>query len=263
MQRLRKGKSKCFHRVGILGLTLGLAMLFLALPIQASDGMLADLSGEQIAKLEPIIDDFYARQQKTINMLEVKYQALLMELQRPDAFADAKTAKASSENFKRLVRELGDLLGQLLRERTDYLLAIKDILTPEQKKGIVYSLDFDVEPEDHIRIYYDVDTDELLGGFTPEQAKKLLKIRHKFEVKTSKLELKIDTLAVEFREAYMQAEPDSKKIRKLLTKITELNIEMLNAAVDYSLATKDVLTDEQKQRLRHFYLTVFQSDILR
>ena len=61
----------------------------------------------------------------------------------------------------------------------------------------------------------------------------------------------------------MKANPDSKKMRAYLKEVTDLNIKILNAAVDCSLKTKDLLTNEQKQRLGHIILTVYQRDILR
>ncbi len=244
---------------------LAVSLILLVIPVAAlaQEGFAADLTDDQINRIQKATDEFHARQFDLLNTIQVKYQALLMELQRRDAFKDKKTAAASSAKYKRLVRELGDLVGQLLRARTDYLLAIKDVLTPEQKKELIYSMDFDVEPEKRIRIYYDVDMDELLGGFTPEQTKQLLKIRHAYEVRMAELTLAVDNLEVDMRQEYMRAEPDSKKMRGYLQEATDLNIQILNAAVEFTLQVKDVLTDEQKQRLRHFFLTVYQPDILR
>ncbi|MDJ0884268.1 MAG: hypothetical protein QNJ48_08895, partial [Desulfobacterales bacterium] len=185
--------KRCGHA---LRNALALFLVLLAIPaaVFALEGFAGDLTDDQINRIQKVTDDFHARQFDLLNTIQVKYQALLMELRRRDAFKDKKTAEASSANYKRLVRELGDLVGQLLRARTDYLLAIKDVLTPEQKKELIYNLDFDVEPEKRIRIYYDVDMEELLGGFTPEQTKQLLKIRHAYEVRMAELTLAVDNL---------------------------------------------------------------------
>ncbi len=244
-------------------LAVFLVLMVVPAAVFALEGFAGDLTDDQINRIQKATDEFHERQFGLLNTIQVKYQALLMELQRKDAFKDKKAAAASSANYKRLVRELGDLVGQFLRARTDYLLAIKDVLTPEQKKELIYSMDFDVEPEKRIRIYYDVDMDELLGGFTPEQTKKLLKLRHDYEVKMAELTLAVDNLEVDMRQEFMKSEPDSKKMRAYIQEMTELNFQILEAAVDFTLQVKDVLTDEQKQRLRHFFLTIYQPDILR
>lgn len=260
-----KMKIVCKRRGHALWNALAVALVLLLIPAAAFalEGFAGDLTDDQINRIQKSTDEFHERQYGLLNTIQVKYQALLMELQRRDAFKDKKTAEASSANYKRLVRELGDLVGQLLQARTDYLLAIKDVLTPAQKKELIYSMDFDVEPEKRIRIYYDVDMEELLGGFTPEQTKQLLKIRHAYEVRMAELTLAVDNLEVDMRQEFMRAEPDSKKMRAYLKDATDLNIQILDAAVDFTLQVKDILTDEQKQRLRHFFLTIYQPDILR
>ena len=263
MKQISSLESKRWHRRSLMALLLILALAAMPATASAEEGFAADLTDEQIGRILNITDDFHQRQFDLLSLIQVKFQALLMELQRKDAFKDEETAKASSAKYKRLVRELGNLVGQLLRARTDYLLAIKDVLTPEQKKELIYSLDFDVEPEKKIRVYFDVDMNELLGGFTPEQTKKLLEIRHAYEVRMAELNLAVDNLEVDLRQEFMKANPDSKKIRAYLKEITDLNTKILDTAVDYSLKTKDILTNEQKQRLRHFFLTVYQPDILR
>ncbi len=247
----------------LMALLVTLALVAISATASAEDGFAAGLTDEQIGRIQNATDEFHQRQFDLLSTIQVKYQALLMELQRKDAFKDKKTAEASSANYKRLVRDLGNLVGQLLRARTDYLLAIKDVLTPKQKKELIYSLDFDVEPEKKIRVYFDVDMNELLGGFTPEQTKKLLNIRHAYEVRMAELNLAVDNLEVDLRQEFMKANPDSKKMQAYLKEMTDLNIKILDAAVDYSVKTKDLLTNEQKQRLRHFFLTVYQPDILR
>ena len=247
----------------LMALFVGLILITMPATAPAEEGFAANFTDEQLRKIEETTNDFHRRQYDLVSKIQMAYHALIMELQRPDAFKDEMTAKASSANYKKLVRELGELVGQMFQARTDYLLAIKDVLTPEQKRELIYQVDFDVEPEKEIRIYFDVDMDELLGGFTPEQTKKLLKLQHDYEVRMAELTLAIDNLEVDIREEFLKAEPDSKKMRAYLKEITELNIQMLNAAVDYSLDTKDVLTNEQKQRLRHFFLTVYEPDILR
>jgi Spy/CpxP family protein refolding chaperone len=53
----------------------------------------------------------------------------------------------------------------------------------------------------------------------------------------------------------LKADSDSKKREKMLRQLTELNIQELQTLVDYSFKFKDVLTVEQKKKMRHFVLT--------
>jgi hypothetical protein len=41
----------------------------------------------------------------------------------------------------------------------------------------------------------------------------------------------------------------------MLRQLTELNIQLMQTMVDYTLKFKDVLTVDQKKNLRHFILT--------
>ncbi len=57
--------------------------------------------------------------------MEHKALALYHELQREDAFADEARAEQATKTFKGLVKDLSDLMAQLLRTQTEYFLSIK------------------------------------------------------------------------------------------------------------------------------------------
>ena len=213
------------------------------------------LTRDQVNRIKDIIDEFYNRELEIIYQMEHKALALYQELQREDAFADDAKATEASKTFKGLVKDLSDLMAQLLRARTEYFLSIKHVLTPQQKTQLINSLNVDLEPRERIYIYYEVEIEEILGGFTPEQSKKIIKFQHDLEVKVAKTKRELDLVELDFRQELSKAEPDSKKIKKIVRDVTELNIELLETIVEATLKFKDVLTIEQKKKMRHFILT--------
>ena len=92
----------------LMALLVTLALVAMSATASAEEGFAADLTDEQIGRILNVTDEFHQRQFDLLSLIQVKYQAMLMELQRKDAF----TAKTSSANYKRLVRELGKLAGQ-------------------------------------------------------------------------------------------------------------------------------------------------------
>lgn len=218
------------------------------------------LTQDQVNRIKDITDEYYNRELEIIYQMEHKALALYHELQREDAFEDDTKAAEASKTFKALVKDLGNLMAQLIRTRTEYFLKIKHVLTPQQKTQLINSLNVDIETGDRIHIYYKVDIEDLLGGFTPEQSKKIVRLQHDLEVKVAKIKRELDLIEIDFRQELAKAEPDSKKIKKIVREVTELNIQLLETIVDATLKFKDVLTVEQKKRMRHFILTNARPD---
>lgn len=219
------------------------------------------LTANQVNRIKDIIDEYYNRELEIIYKMERKALELYQELQREDAFADEAKAAEASKKFKGLVKDLSNLMADLLRTRTEYFLKVKHVLTPEQKTQLINSLNVDLEPQDGITIYYEVDMEEILGAFTPEQSKKIVKLQHDLEVKMANIKRELELIEIDFRQELAKDQPDSKKVKKIVEKSTELNIELMNTVVDATLKFKDVLTIEQKKRLRHFILTAARPEL--
>ena len=218
------------------------------------------LTQDQVNQIKSIIDEYYSLELEIIYQMEHKALVLYQELQREDAFADETKAEEASKTFKGLVKDLSNLMAQLLRIRTEYFFKIKHVLTPEQKTQLINSLNVDLEPRDGIYVYYEVDIEEILGGISSEQAKKIVKLQHKVEVKMAKIQRELDLAEIDFRLELSKAEPNSKKIKKIIQEVTELNVELLETVVEATLDFKDVLTIEQKKKMRHFILTAARPD---
>jgi Spy/CpxP family protein refolding chaperone len=228
---------------------------------RASTAFTPDLTDEQIKSIETIIDKYYQLELEIIYQMEHKGLALYHELQREDAFADEEQAAQATRTFKSLVKDLSNLEAQLLRTQTEYFLSIKHVLTDEQKKRLINSLNVELEPQDSIYIYYEVNIENILGTFTPEQSKKIVHIQHDLEVKMARINKELDLVEIDFRLELLAKDPDSKKIKEIVGEVTELNIELMGTVVDATLQFKDVLTIEQKKKLRHYILTAVSPDL--
>ncbi len=220
-----------------------------------------NLTDEQIKSIKTITDKYYLRELDILYQMEHKSLALYHELQRKDAFADEARAEQASKTFKGLVKDLSNLMAQLLRTKTEYFLSIKHVLTDEQKKQLINSLNVELEPQERVYIYYEVDIEYILGALTPEQSKKIVQIQYDLEVKMARINKELDLAEIDLRLEMLASEPDSKKVKEIISGVTELNIALMETVVDATLQFKDVLTIEQKKKLRHYILTGVRPDL--
>ncbi len=134
-------------------------------------------------------------------------------------------------------------------------------MTDEQKKQLINSLNVELEPQERVYIYYEVDIEYILGALTPEQSKKIVQIQHDLEVKMARINKELDLAEIDLRLELLAKDPDSKKIKEIVSEVTELNIALMETVVDATLQFKDVLTIEQKKKMRHYILTGISPDL--
>ncbi len=134
-------------------------------------------------------------------------------------------------------------------------------MTDEQKKQLINSLNVELEPQERVYIYYEVDIEYILGALTPEQSKKIVQIQHDLEVKMARINKELDLAEIDLRLELLAKDPDSKKIKEIVSEVTELNIALIETVVDATLQFKDVLTIEQKKKMRHYILTGISPDL--
>ena len=212
-----------------------------------------ELSEEQVGQLATVLETFGEKQFNLLMDIERKLDELEIELQKEDRFTTMRKERKSARKSNKLIRDITSLYGNILRNKIDYMLQAKDVLTKEQKERLIRNLDFDLEiiVGKELPNYLDLDILTLLLGLTDDQVKKILKARTDMQIKELRIELDIDYSIIDLEAELLRDERDPEKVNKLILNLTDLGTQLLDNKVDHFLRAKDVLTVPQKQRLLH------------
>lgn len=244
--------SKKSHFVIMLVLTV-CTLLSLGNPLWAkqSTEMNLNLTTEQISALETVIKDLSEKQFKITSEIERTLLELKLEFQREDRFATEAKAAASARKANKLIKKLTALYGDMLKLEVTYVLKAKDVLTKEQRRQLIESLDFDMEAPEGWMQNQEVEILAVDLELSDDQLKKILSYRTQMQKKEMKIEQKMEALLQDLQHELIKDTVDDKKVNKLILSLTDLGLDLLNNRVEHRLKAKDVLTVAQKKKLLH------------
>lgn len=211
-----------------------------------------NLSEEQVAGLTNILDEYSAEQLKILIEIQNQSAALEAELRKGDRFETEAKEKAGVQRANQMVRELGKLQGKLLKTRVSYLLKAKDVLTREQREKLISSmidLEIDAGDESFLYSHGEFDLLEFDLDLNTDQIKKILKYRTDMKIEELQIELKIAHRVLDLTTEIIQTESSAEKINNIVMEVSTLATQIIDNRIDHFLASKDVLTTDQKRQL--------------
>jgi Spy/CpxP family protein refolding chaperone len=210
-----------------------------------------NLTPDQIKTLETVVNDLNEKQFKITSDIERTLLELKLEIQREDRFATEPKAAESARIANKLIKKLTALYGDMLKLEVVYVLKTKDVLTKEQRRQLIESLDFDMEAPDGWMQKQEIEVLAVDLELSDDQLKKILSYRTQMQKKDAKLEQKIEKLVQDLEDELSKDTVDDKKANKIIMSLTDLGVELLNNRIEHRLKAKDVLTVEQKKMLLH------------
>ncbi len=92
-------------------------------------------------------------------------------------------------------------------------------------------------------------------SFTDAQLEKLSTLKDQYELATAAKKATLKSLKCQVHKLMTEPNIDRQKITGLHDKINSLRTELSNIRLGYSLDRAEVLTPEQRSKMRHFFLT--------
>jgi Spy/CpxP family protein refolding chaperone len=224
-------------------------MLTLQAPrVQAGPIDNLNLTEEQTGALSSVIMERDQKQNKVMVELQAKLNELGIALQREDVTTKRKERKADRK-INRLVKDVVALYGQLLRNKVEYLLKAKDVLTEAQKITLISDISLDVEFEEFLPDAMNEDFIELMLplDLSNDQVRKLLKIETRMYIRELKIEKRVANRILDLQEEIARSDRDPKKVNKIILKLTDLGNKFTKNRVDALLKSKDALTMPQRE----------------
>jgi len=228
-------------------LIIGMVLAFtLGAGVQAKD-----LTPEQINELARIDEGFSEKANAFEGRLQNKLTELAIELQREGRLDSEKSAAAASETVNGIMKELGELYGEFIKTKVQFVLEAKNVLTDEQKLHMLSQLDpVDTLSYDTIA-YLQPESFELPLNLSLEQEKKLVALEAKLLVKEIELERDIEFIMLDLEQLLLSGEAQPETVDPLMIKLADLAAKSINNRVGYFLKAKDVLTLDQKRLMAH------------
>ena len=210
-----------------------------------------NLTPDQIKALETVENDLSEKQFNITSDIERTLLELKLEFQREDRFAtDAKVAE-SARRTNKLIKKLTALYGDMLKLEVAYVLKAKDVLTREQRRQMIESLDFDMEAPGGWMQNQRIEVLAMALELSDDQLKQILGYRTQVQKKEAKIEQKIESLLQDLEDELSKDAVDDKKVNKIILSLTDLGVDLLSNRVEHRLKAKDVLTVAQKKKLFH------------
>jgi hypothetical protein len=210
-----------------------------------------DLTPEQINELARIDEGFSEQANAFEGRLQNKLTELAIELQREGRLDSEKSAAAASDTVNKIMKEIGELYGEFIKTKVQFVLEAKNVLTDEQKLHLLSQLEpVDTLPYDTIA-YLQPETFELPLNLSIEQEKKLIGLEAKLLVKEIELERDVEFIMLDLEQLLLSGEAQPETFDPLIMKLAELAGHSINNRVHYFLKAKDVLTLDQKRLLAH------------
>lgn len=233
----------------LLGISLIVVMVTGAMP--KVDNSLTDLNltDEQVVALGDLSKNLYEKNLGKAVVIAGKFHDLEVELKREGRFESEEKGKEASEKVNKIVKEVSGLFGQMLKDKVDYFVKAKDVLTVEQRKILISSLDFDLEVPENLNYYKDVDTVSVWVDLDYEQQKKLNTYQTEMKIEQLRIELEIKNTIIDIEEEISRDEIDTRSVNKAVMEIADLAVRAIDNRVNHFLKAKDVLTLSQKKEL--------------
>ncbi len=210
-----------------------------------------NLTPDQIKTLDTVVNDLSEKQFKIASDIERTLLELKFEIQREDRFATDPKAVESVRRANKLIKKLTALYGDMLKLEVAYVLKAKDVLTKEQRRQLIESLDFDMEAPDGWMQNQEIEVLAVDLELSDDQLKKILSYRTQMQKKETKIEQKTEALLRDLERELIKDAVDDKKVNKIILSLTDLGLDLLNNRVEHRLKAKDVLTVVQKKKLLH------------
>ena len=147
--------------------------------------------------------------------------------------------------------DLGQLYGEFIKTKVDFILKAKNVLTPEQKMLLLSQL----QPRESLPYetitYLQPDVFDLPLNLSVEQEKKITLLEGDLLKKEVEIESSVELALIDLRVLLMSGEPQPEKVDPLMKKLAELAAQSIDNRVRFFLKSKDVLTLDQKRLLGH------------
>jgi Spy/CpxP family protein refolding chaperone len=209
------------------------------------------LTSDQSAELVEISQSF--SQQATVfeSLMKSRLTELAIELQREDRLDNEAKAKEASDHVNAIMTDLGNLYGEYIKSKVDFVLKAKNVLTPEQKMQLLSQLQPSQSMPYETITYLQPDIFDLPLNLTIEQEKKIIALEAALLKKEVDIESKIEMTLLDLRVLLMEGQPNPAKADPLMRDLADLAAQSINNRVSFFLKSKDVLTLDQKRLLGH------------
>jgi hypothetical protein len=207
------------------------------------------LSTDQTGELLRVGEEF--SQQATIfeGLMKNKLTELAIELQREGRLDTEESAEAASEKVNTIMTDLGQLYGEFIKVKVQYILKAKNVLTNEQKLYLLSQLTpADSLPYDTIT-YLQPEVFDLPLNLSVEQEKQLIALESALLIAEVEIERDVELTLLDLRELLWTGQPAPEQVDPLILKLADLAARTINNRVSFFLQSKDVLTLDQKRLL--------------
>jgi Spy/CpxP family protein refolding chaperone len=141
-----------------------------------------------------------------------------------------------------------------LKTRVEYLLKVKEVLTPEQKEQLITAFDFEMDVLEDLTYHEELDLLDLGLDLSRKQIQDILRYDTEMRINELRLQLKIDYKILDLETELAKDKVNSKKVNGIILSTADLATKLLDNRVTYFLKTKDVLTIDQKKELLHLII---------
>lgn len=193
-----------------------------------------NLTEEQRDQMQQLRQDFQVKTAAAREALRFKQQALRDELEQEPI----DRAKIDA-----LTSEVAALKQQIGEAATENLLAIKALLTEEQRTQLSAAQEEPFSQNFHG------------AKITKEQRAQMKDIMKASREANRQLAEEVRELRGNLREELLAANPDTAKIEELQGKVAEKELALEKARIDSLLKIRDLLTPEQRQEIKKFWDT--------
>lgn len=193
-----------------------------------------NLTEEQRDQMQQLRQDFQVKTAAAREALRFKQQALRDELEQEPI----DRAKIDA-----LTSEVAALKQQIGEAATENLLAIKALLTEEQRAQLSAAQEEPFSKDFHG------------AKITKEQRAQMKDIMKASREANRQLAEEVRELRGNLREELLAANPDTAKIEELQGKVAEKELALEKARIDSLLKIRDLLTPEQRQEIKKFWET--------
>ena len=212
------------------------------------------LTQDQQTKLQNLGDEFAKKSTVLEAKLDARIAALETELTREGRLGSEDAAATSAKQANAIVKEIGGLSGDVIKTQIEFVLKAKNMLTPEQREHLLEELvDAAVVEQDDIE-FLEIELLELPIDLGIGQRRKLIELHAVAGVDAVRAERDASLILLDLEKALFADEVDSDAVDKLVTRLGDLAVKVINTRVDHFLKAKDVLTLEQKQSLLYLFL---------
>lgn len=210
---------------------------------------------EQVTALADTAKEHKTKMQGIIGKLEKTVEDLLTEANKNEGSDVPNKLRKNPKKIDKLIREIASLTGDILKAKTEYLLKAKDVLSDEQKQKLIADLEYRVDFVDRgTPFLFQLDDLADILDLSTDQVKSVLKYRTDMRINELKLQMDVAMQVLDIRDIIKTAKSNPKTIDSKVMKIADIGAKLLNNRIDYLLKARKVLTEPQRQELRHLIM---------